>query len=297
MANEIDDLDYNTLRNKIIEVLGTGAGTFGYGQSLQSLPVFQGNIITKQQFDNLRFDIINILIHQTGVTPSITEIAKGDVIGRDAGDPLSQYDRLITEARNNRFLLAPGQSTVTAVSTKTYTSAWSSLASMTAQLTFASSDAARYFFNSGGKIRLTSTRTGGTSSAQNNAWSDVLSASGTVEFTGDPSGAILSFYQLTNSYQILFQRSLSTAYSSNLYNIEVLSNVADNAAGTATSLTFRIQWIDNYTDPFPTEAPPDSVDGTLSLVIEEVKASGSLQPSGSFAITSPSYSISNISAS
>ena len=294
MAAEIDDLDFNTLRNKIIEVIGNGAGTYGYGQAIQSSQVFQGNIITKTQWDGLRFDLVNILIHQTGVTPTLIEVARGSVIGEDAGDPLQAYGRAIDTARINRFLLAPGQSLVTAVSTKTYTSTWSSSASMTVQLTFDSADNARFFFNSGGKIRLTSTRTGGSSTAQNNAWSNILASAGVVEFGADSEN--LDFYTLTNSYQTRFQSFLSTPYSANNYKIESLCNVANNSTGTATSITFRIVWSDTYVDAFPGIPPEDIVDGTLSLSIEEIKASGLLQPAGSFSITSPSYTVSNITA-
>ena len=294
MAAEIDDLDFNTLRNKIIEVIGNGAGTYGYGQAIQSSQVFQGNIITKTQWDGLRFDLVNILIHQTGVTPTLIEVARGSVIGEDAGDPLQAYGRAIDTARINRFLLAAGQSTITAVSTKTYTSTWSSSASMTVQLTFGSADNARFFFNSGGKIRFTSTRTGGSSTAQNNAWSNILASAGVVEFGADSE--TLDFYTLTNSYQTRFQSFLSTPYSANNYKIESLCNVANNSTGTATSITFRIVWSDTYVDAFPGIPPEDIVDGTLSLSIEEIKASGLLQPAGSFSITSPSYTVSNITA-
>ena len=294
MAAEIDDLDFNTLRNKIIEVIGNGAGTYGYGQAIQSSPVFQGNIIRKTQWDGLRNDLLNILVHQNGVTPTLIEVARGSVIGEDAGDPLQAYDRAIDAARSNRFLLAAGQSTITAVSTKTYTSTWSSSASMTVQLTFDSADNARFFFNSGGKIRFTSTRTGGSSTAQNNAWSNILASAGVVEFGADSE--TLDFYTLTNSYQTRFQSFLSTPYSANNYKIESLCNVANNSTGTATSITFRIVWSDTYIDAFPGIPPEDIVDGTLSLSVEEVKASGVLQPAGSFSITSPSYTVSNITA-
>ena len=293
MATEIDDLDFNTLRNKIIEVIGNGAGTYGYGQAIQSSQVFQGNIIRKTQWDGLRNDLLNILVHQNGVTPTLIEVARGSVIGEDAGDPLQAYDRAIDAARSNRFLLAAGQSTITAVSTKTYTSTWSSSASMTVQLTFGSADNARFFFNSGGKIRFTSTRTGGSSTAQNNAWSNILASAGVVEFGADSE--TLDFYTLTNSYQTRFESFLSTPYSANNYKIESLCNVANNSAGTATSLTFRIVWTDAYVDP-GAPAPGDTVDGTLSLSVEETKASGLLQPAGSFSITSPSYIVSNITA-
>ena len=295
MTRQIDDLDFNTLRNKIIEVIGTGAASFGYGQDIKSSAVASPQIITKDQWDGLRLDLINILVHQNGVTPTLLEVARGSVIGEDAGDPLRSYDRAIEAARFNRFFLAAGQSVVTAVSTKTYTSSWNTSASMTAQITFVSADAARYFFNSGGKIRFSSSRTGGSSTSQNNAWTNVLTSAGTTEFGGDTEN--LDFYTLKNFYQTRYEAFLSTPYSANTYKIEALCNVADNSGGTATSVTFRITWSDAYVDSFPALPPGDVVDGTLSLSVEEIKAAGSLQPSGSFSIASPSYIVSNISAS
>lgn len=295
MTRDIDDLDFNSLRNKILNIMGNGSGQYGYGQAIQSLPVFEGNIVTSAQWNGLRYDLLNILIHQTGDTPRITEVVKGRVIGEGAGDPLQEYNRIIDAATFTRFEIAPSQSLVTAVSTKSYSSSWSTQAQMTAQVTFSSADDARFFFNSGGKINFLSSRTGGSSTAQNNAWTNVLNNAGTISFGADSEN--LDFYTLTNVYQPRKLVTLSTPYSANNYKIEALCNVANNNTGTATSITFKITWTDAYVDPGPSVAPPDAVDGTLSLIIDEVKASGSLQPSGSFSITSPSYTISNITAS
>lgn len=294
MTRQIDDLDFNTLRNKIVEVIGSGSASYGYGQDIKSSPVLAPEIITKEQWDGLRYDLLNILIHQNGVTPNIVEVIRNSVIGESAGDPLQAYNRFADAARFNRFILAPGQSIVADVSTKTYTSAWSNSASMTVQMTFGSADEARFFFNSGGKIRFTSSKIGGSSTAQNNAWTNILNTVGTVEFGGDTEN--LDFYTLRDVYQIRINESLSTPYSANRYRIEALCDVADNIGGTATSITFRITWLDDYVDAFASP-PPDSVDGTLSLSIEEVKAAGNLQPSGTFSIVSPTYIVSNISAS
>ena len=71
---------------------------------------------------------------------------------------------------------------------------------------------------------------------------------------------------------------------------------ATNINGTASQITFRITWRDNYTDP-GAPAPGDLVDGTLTLLVDELKASGPLLPGGAFTITSPTYSASAISAS
>lgn len=294
MSREIDDLDFNGLRSKIIEIIGTGSGSYGYGQSIQSSPVYQGNLITKNQWDGLRNDLINILVHQTGITPDIIEIVKGSSILES--DPLLEYNDLIESAKENRFNLASSQSTVTSIATKTFTTQWNTYAYATVRLNFPSSDAARFFFNSGGKLRISSSRTGGSSTAQNGAWTTVLNNAGTIEFGA--TGGTLNYYQLTNSYQTLFQRALSTPYSANVYRIQALCNVPNNNIGSATSITFEITWTDNYSETFPnTSSPPeDRVDGTLTLNIEELKAAGNLQPSGEFSIISPIYEVTDITA-
>lgn len=294
MSREIDDLDFNNLRSKIIELIGSGSGSYGYGQEIKSLSVYQGNLITKNQWDGLRYDLINILVHQTGITPAVIEIVKGSRISES--EPLLEYNELIESARSTRFDIASSQSTVSTIETKTFTTRWNTYAYATVRLTFSADNDARYFFNTGGKIRLSSSRSGGSSTAQNGAWTSFLNSVGVVEFGANTEG--LNFYQLTNSYQQLFQRALSTPYSANVYRIQALCNASDNSRGTATTVTFEITWTDNYTESFPNNvvAPADEVDGTLSLNVAEVKASGLLQPEGNFTVVSPSYEVSDIRA-
>jgi len=43
----ISAVDYNAIHEKIIQILGTGVGTIGYGQIVRSAPVSPGEIITK----------------------------------------------------------------------------------------------------------------------------------------------------------------------------------------------------------------------------------------------------------
>jgi hypothetical protein len=159
-------------------------------------------------------------------------------------------------------------------------------------------DSNKTISNSGSKIRFTSSRTGGTTSPQNNAWSNLLSTTiGTVNF-GANTPSTANFYTLTTSYQQIYQLASSTPYSANYYAIEALCNCTDatNANGTASTVTFRITWRDNYTDPGP-PAPGDSVDGTLNISIEELRASGLMQPSGTFTVAGPTgYSVSPITA-
>lgn len=299
----IHHLDYNSIRSKIIQLLGNGSGSSGYGQSVSSLPVSAGNIITAEQWQNLKNDLINIKLHQDGNIPTLSQISQNLVIGFGESQPNREFDRIADEAFVSRFNIGIGRSTVTSAVSQTRTGSWSFQSQCVATATFSSADEARYFFNSGGKIRFTSTRTGGSSSAQNNAWSNILNSAGTYQFSGNIV-ELENFYTLTDNYKNVFVQILSTPYSSNFYRIESRSNVPNNSSGTATVVDFRVTWRDDYVDPdilfgrpSDTHVPPgDLVDGTLSIVIEELKAIGSLVPTGTFTISSPSYSITPITA-
>lgn len=293
----VSSVDYNTIRNKVASLLGTGSATQGYGQTLQSTAVSAGQTITKAQWDALRYDLINIKVHQDGVTPSIVSVPTGQPIRYGAGHPNSNFDTIVEQAILNRFNIGGGQSVVSTKATRDYTSSWGASATAELTVTFSTADAARHFFNSGGNIRFTSTRTGGTASSQNNAWTNLLTSIGTQSF-GAASPVLVNFYTLTNSYNdgVFYQLSSSTPYSANYYQLAAKCDIANNVSGGATVVYFRITWQDNYVD-LGLPAPGDLVDGTLNLTVEEFKATGTLQPSGSFTIASPSYSLSVISAS
>ena len=299
-GDQIFALDYNTIRNKVASVLNTGSGTRGYGQTMVSSGIFSGNVITKAHWDNLRYDIINAYLHQTGVLPSIVAVNSGDFIGFGAGYPNNNYDTLAEQLLLNRFSIGAGQSVVSSVATQSRTGSWTTRSECTLTVTFASADQARYFFNSGGKLRFSSSRTGGAATAQNNSWTTTLNTTvGTVEF-GGTTPSVINFYSLTTGYQQVYQAGSSGIYTPNYYRIEALCNCsgANNATGTANIVTLRISWNDGYVDPYPVPVPPDDVvDGTLTINVEEFKAVGTLIPSGAFSITSPGYSLSGISAS
>ena len=295
----IEAVDYNTIRTKIISIMGTGAGQSGYGQTLLSSPVALGNTVTKAQWDNLRFDIFNARLHQDGLSPTIVTATSGQPVRYGAGHPNNQYNTQADTAVANKFNIGTGQFVIESATSATRTTSWNSSLTATVTVTFATADQARYFFNSGSKIRCSSSRIGGSASPQNSSWSNILDTAGTVAFGGNTSG--LNFYNLTNSYQTFFNLSSCAPYSANQYRIEVASNIADNTIGGATTLTFRVTYSDTYTYT-GTGSPsiPDNVDGTLTLTVDELRASGTLQPlgTGPFVITRPtSYSISGISGS
>jgi hypothetical protein len=306
----IEASDYNTIRAKIAEVMGVGSATYGYGQNLISDTVEYAPYtsipsetpqqkakrqITKAQWDALRFDLINARVHQLDTVPSLTEISTTDFVTAGGG-PATQYNSMADQVRTDKFLLAPGQSTITSPTSQVRSTAWANSVSCTLTVTFTTADQARYFWNSGGRIRLASSRTGGSSTAQNTAWSSLLDAVGAADFSATSS--TLSAYSLTSSYQTWKTSGSSSPYLNNNYRIQIRSDVS-NSSGTARIFYFNIIWTDGYADPgFP--PPGDQVDGTLTLAVTEIRASGALYPNlipGSFAITPPTYSVTSISGS
>jgi hypothetical protein len=294
----IDAVDYTAIRTKIIAIMGTGAGQSGYGQTLRSSAVAIGNTVTKVQWDNLRFDILNARIHQDGVVPTIVTATQGQPIRYGAGLPNNQYDAQAIIAENNKFNIGTGQFVIESGLSVTRTTAWNSSLTATVTVTFTTPDLARYFFNSGSKIRCASSRTGGTGSPQNSSWSNILDTAGTVAFGANTSG--LNCYNLTSSYQTFFNLTTSAPYTGNQYRIEVVSNIADNSVGGATVLTFRVTYTDTYTYTGSGSSTfPDNIDGTLTLTVDELRASGTLQGSipSPFVITRPTYTTLGISGS
>ena len=290
-GSRIDAVDYNTIRTKIIAIMGTGSGQSGYGQTLLSSAVAIGNTVTKAQWDNLRFDIFNARLHQDGLSPTIVTATSGQPVRYGAGHPNNQYFTQAELAETNKFNIGTGQFVIESATSATRSTAWNSSLTAEVTVTFATADEARHFFNSGSKIRCASSRTGGTASPQNSSWSNILDTAGTVVFGGNT--AVLNFYNLTNSYQPFFNLSSSAPYTANQYRIRVRSNVADDSVGGANVLQFEVAYTDSYS------SSPDTVDGTLTLTVDELRASGTLQPlgTGPFVITRPGYSISGISGS
>ena len=291
---------YVTIQDKAQSLLGTGSGTRGYGQTVVSADVFTGNTITKAQWDALRYDIINIKFHQDGNIPPVVTVNVGDPIGFGSSSPNTNYDIILEDAIVKRFLIAGSQSIVSSKASQTYSTPWSTQAQTTLTVTFADSDQGRYFFNSGGKIRFLASLVGAVSTPQVTAWVNFLNAVGTQSFGADTDPSV-NYYTLTNSYQTYYQNFLSSSYSANSYKLEARTNVANNSTGTATQLEIRATLLDSYIDPDTltgnVEPPGDVVNGTLTISVSELKASGQLQPSGTFSITSPSYSLSGITAS
>lgn len=300
----VKTIDYNSIRTKILAVLSTGSGTYGYGQVMASSYKLDHEKVSQTDWDNLRFDIVNAIVHQSGSAPSITDIQEGQLISYGNN---TAYDTLADQAATNRLNLGTGQFLTQAATSATKTwsgsttpTVWLNQIECTFTVTFNSSNAARWFFNSGGEVRIQTSRSGGTSNQQNNAWGTLLTTAGMQIFASQSPTSGYSpmngqnFYRLTNAYQTYYSISSSVPYNANSYALQAKCDVADNSSGTATTLYFRVVMTDGYVDPgdnfMDSPRTDEGVDGVFTITVTEKVATGTMLPSGSFTITSPTYS-------
>ena len=314
--DKISATDYNAIRNPLANVLSTGSADSGWGQAMDSVAVAEHDRVTATQIAKLRNDIVNAHTHIFGTAPTPVSVVEGDTVRFNASTaPVTSYTTAVNNIIANRFTVAGSQSAVQTYSTSStswpgiYGADWSGLLTCTITASWPSADQARHFWNSGGKIRITTSRAGGSSTTQNTQWTSILSSAGTQSFGGAiPSTGVSpndgqNWFRCSNSRQLWYSLSGSSPYGANTYRIyaRTLNAVANsNSTGTASQGEWHIEFVDNYVDPGPAtpENPPpgDSVDGTFSVAVNFLYATGILSPLGlgNFTVTLPTVSVGQI---
>lgn len=302
--------EYNNIRNKLVNVLGPGTGNSGWNMRIVSSAIAEGDTVSINEWTNLGYDIINGYKHIAGTTPAIATVAEGGTIRYStaftpsaADVPVTQYDQWANTIAASPFTVS-GTSSITTnkgSSSSTwpgiYGATWTTRVSCTINVEFTTADKARQFFNSGGEIRFSSSRSGGSGSTQNTSWTNLLSAAGTQGFGGNKPGTGTSpndgtnFYRCTNGFGIWYSASASTPYSLNTYRIRARTpDVVNNSSGTARRIEFLVEWIDDHVG---IAGGFDQVDGTISVTVSTLEASQVLVPAsaGNFTVESPSVAI------
>lgn len=270
-------------------VWGAGTGDKGYGQSSPVSAVSAGSTITATQWETLVSRLETIGAHQG------TDINGGSNYSTiTAGDTISVLSNLssdVTSVFNNRLDAAASGTDITTNGTTTTTSSWDVSATTQKTVTFADAASARYFFNAGGMIRMSFSRSGGTSHSKNDEWTDLLTKVGTIAFTAgtatqDIAGTSYTgttkiggggtatthatntgFYDLTpgGAAVVIYKQFADTSpYTTNYAQIEVSLNAG------STVLTFDITLQDDATDTIAPDGTGtgdnlDVVDGTLTM--------------------------------
>jgi hypothetical protein len=229
--------DYNNIQTKIANILGAGSGQSGYGQVLASSQVSSNAVIDDVHWDNLRADLLKARQHQTGVNEAgnLTDIAEGQVID-DA--VITPYETFATTVETNKFAIAANQQEQSGTVTGS-TGVWNSTKTAFVTFTFSSSDAARYFFNAGGIVRVTGTAGVNGGGSKDQTWWNMTS--GVVR---EVSGS--GFYGLTTTFTRLASISAAAGvYVENRYYIDASCNLTNNTNGGATQVIFRLIFEDN----------------------------------------------------
>ena len=158
-------------------ILGTGSGIFGYGQS-GGLPAQNtGDSIDAADWALLLTRNSTLASHQGTSITALTNPSSGNTVAAFAA-----LSANITATYNGKLNAAASGSDASVSSVTT--TAWNTSSVLTKTFTFASRDQLRYFFNTGGLIRLSWSRTGGTASSQNTSWTNTLTAAGTIVISG-----------------------------------------------------------------------------------------------------------------
>lgn len=300
----IQTVDYNNIRTTISNIVGSGSASKGYGQAVNSRSLSNHELVSQNDWDLLRFDILNARIHQVG-SASLTEINENELISASLASPYVTTANT-ADSSAERFKLASGQflTDLNKISTNrewgagTSPDTWVSEINTIFRVSFSSANNARYFFNSGGEIRISSSRVNPPSGrshneAQSTSWTTLLNAAGTQAFGGIysaiASGGITrqaqtgsNYYALTTAWTAFYSHANTSPYQNNRYQLEARVDVANNTAGTASYVEFRIRFLDGYTDPpsgtgplgFPREVgPEDEVDGLFTVTLDEKRAS------------------------
>lgn len=269
-GNTILDDDYNGFKDTVNGMWSTGSGDSGYGQSAISA-VSAGSTITATQWASLLNPISSAASHQGSSITSITNPTAGGTIS--AFTALQTNVNTVTgTARRNAAASGSDSSATT-----TTTSSWSSSATTTKTITFAGANQYRYFFNAGGMIRMSWSRSGGSATDQNTSWTNMLNDAGTIVLTGagasktiagvaytgttkiggggntpvtlltgtgaeDLGGSVTIFKQLNDSY----------LYTSNFIQV--------NASRSSNTISFAVTLSDN-----DSTIGTDQVDGTLTM--------------------------------
>jgi len=181
--------DYNTLvggdpvtsSGTLNAVWATGGTNTGYGQTAEA-NVAAGDSVTATKWANLVNKTANSASHQGTSISSVTAPAAGGTVTY-----LSAIPTNLTTIYTNR-LNATSQGTTTA-NTATYASTWQAALTFTHTVTFANANAARYFFNAGGQLKVTCAHAN-TATSINTLYNGLASNIGTVVLSSPVTGSI-----------------------------------------------------------------------------------------------------------
>ncbi len=223
---------YNIIQSKVANVLSTGSGNSGYGQALQSSQVAQNQLIEDDHMNTLRLDIRKAYLHQNNSYPTLAVVSTANTVDdiNALNNSYADFETLATNIDTNRNTISASRLTTNSTaSSYVRTTTWNATRVGNFTVTFASTNAARHFFNSGGAVQIDMNVTAG--AGKNDDWNTMfITNMGTLTFANlassrsGSSGTLSSsvaYTTLTTSYQTMYSSVGGGVYTTSNFNIQV----------------------------------------------------------------------------
>jgi hypothetical protein len=270
--------DFNSFATSINSVWGLGTGDSGYGcTNTVSSVTAAVDTATATQWTTLLARGNSSASHQGTSWTAGSSVSAGNTIS-----VISTLSSNITSITNNRLTTTAGGLTSAAQTQASNATSWTTSKTFTFTVAFTGGttniDAARHYFNAGGKIQIAYGHSGGTGT-KNTDWDSLCTASGTTVFAyggttksgGSGSTNILAtttgYYQLLTTNTAVFKQfSANAPYTSNYVQFDVKTDTTTDAngrGGKGSTLTFLVTFADAYSDTYTAPAGTWTVDVTL----------------------------------
>lgn len=247
---------YTAATTNLAYVLGIGSGQFGYGQSVSAInTVTTANVVSATQWTGLLTGVNTCLAHQSGAGSilSVPTMTSGGVITYS-----SALNTAVTTINTNKLLYtAQGTTTTGATFSPNFTVA-NTLAAQTWTFTrtvaFSSGNAARHFFNAGGKLNfVTISTTNGDATSRSGDWVTLIgtnlvniSAIGAISNSGrsgagatqTTNGTGVGYWNASTGSVMQKITSSVTAYSGDYVQISLRTNGVQGSNGDVGNIVY-----------------------------------------------------------
>ena len=279
--------DFNTFRTDVLSIWDVGTGNRGYGQidtgGASAIPLATlGADVGSVEWEAFRLAAQTCSDHQGSSTtfPPVSVLQVDDNIVAHEADDGNAFDinsSLVTIDSNRKLFDAGSVSVFVNALNSTRASSWNNTLQHRFTAVLPTVDDARYFFNSGGQIRIRGSRSGGSASDQNASWTEILTNMGTIIFdenntfqSGGGAGwstTGVGYFDLTTSFQQIASGVDTTGGSYATSEARLEARTLDGPGGafgdTGRQLEFRVRYFDNHTNGFD-----DNVNGTITSDID-----------------------------
>jgi len=286
--------DFNTLASANLNVVwSTGSGSLGYGQTAVS-NVTVGSNIAAAKWASLINDTANAAIHQGTSITTVTPPSTGNTVTY-----LSAIPSNLTTIYNNRFnAILQGANVANA---NVYNSTWANAITFAHTVSFANGDAARYFFNSGGQIKVATSHSP-TTTALDTVFHNLTANVGTVVISAPTSGnATITGNVFTGITQVGGGGNAPTILPNNGYYSLTTSNAAVfSQVSTGAPINYTGSYIEVMTASNGTQGSNSDAGNIISIYTTWAEAPSTGQtvsPGATTTVTAIAPETTNISNS